>query len=50
MERFHDVIHQTHEVVCGGRMHVLCHEVIDGPRSIAQTKQKHYQGILGKVP
>jgi hypothetical protein len=50
VERFCDVIRHTHELVIrGGQMHVLRYEAIDGPRSIAQTKQKHYQGIPGKA-
>jgi hypothetical protein len=50
MERFHDVIHHTHElIVCGGRMHTLCYEVINGPCSVAQTKRKRCRGVLGKA-
>jgi hypothetical protein len=50
VERFHDVIRHTHElIVYGGRMHALCYEVINGPRSVAQTKRKHCWAVPGKA-
>jgi hypothetical protein len=30
-------------------MHAMCYEVINGPRSVAQTEQKRYRGIPGKA-
>jgi hypothetical protein len=30
-------------------MHALRYEVINGPRSVAQTERKCYRGILGKA-
>jgi hypothetical protein len=30
-------------------MHALRYEVIDGPSSVAQSKWKHYRGVLGEI-
>ena len=50
MERFHDVFGHPHElVVRTGWVHALCHEVADGPRSIAQTEWERCQGASGEV-
>jgi hypothetical protein len=49
VDRFHDVIYHPHElIVHERRMHVLHHEVIDGPHSVAQTKWKCCRGILSR--
>jgi hypothetical protein len=46
MDRFHEVIHHPHELLVRKRqMHALRHKVIDGPCSIAQTKQKNYRAF-----
>jgi hypothetical protein len=51
MERFHDITCHAYKFVIRREwMHVPRHEVIDGPHSIAQTEQKCYRGISGKVP
>jgi hypothetical protein len=50
VERFHYVIHHTHELVIrGGRMHELRYKVIDGSRCVVQTERKRCRGVPGEV-
>ena len=50
MERLHDISSHSHEfIICGRRAHALYHEVTNGPRGIAQTKQERCRGIPGEI-
>ena len=50
VETFHDVFDYPHEFIIRGTWnHVLCHEVANGHRDVAETEQKHYRGVPYEV-
>ena len=50
MEGYHDVVHHTHEfVIHGGQVHVMCHEVTNGPCGVAQTQRERCRGAPSEV-